>query len=180
MNASFKIFLLIATVFLASCSSSPSLQKYIVQSKENDAFISVDIPSSILQLKDNTDEEVKKTLESVKKLNFLALELTDGNKKLYESEKEKVKAILKRPKYKQLMRFKRNAANISISYLGKENAVDEVVVFGSDNSKGFALIRILGDHMNPAEIMQITQKIKLDKNSGQLGKIEDLMKSVIN
>ena len=94
----------IATLTFVSCDSNPSLQKYYVDSKENNAFISVDLPANILQLKnENVSEDVKKTLETVKKVNFLALQLTETNEALYTSEKLKVNAILKNPKYKQLM-----------------------------------------------------------------------------
>ncbi|MBI9042313.1 DUF4252 domain-containing protein [Lutibacter sp.] len=180
-----KIFLKIATVIIViatltiSCDSSQSLQKYYVDSKENNEFISVDLPSSILQLKDQeASEEVKNTLKTIKKVNFLALQLTETNKELFASEKEKVKQILKNPKYKQLMRMNGGKGNVSINYLGEEDAIDEVIIFGSDNSKGFALVRVIGEKMNPSDIMKISQQIKLDGDSNQLQQLEGLMKSI--
>jgi len=181
MKLSFTIKgLLLATVFiLISCDSTPSLQKYIVDSKENNEFMSIDIPASIIQLK-NTEvsEEVKKTLNTIKKMNFLALQLNNDNHKLYDSEKLKVKNILKNPKYKQLIRFKRNKSNVSVSYLGKEDAINEVVLLGADNEKGFALVRILGKNMNPSDIIKLSQEIKIDGNSSQMKQLESLFKSL--
>ncbi|UMB61130.1 DUF4252 domain-containing protein [Lutibacter sp. A80] len=168
------VFIVIST--LISCDNSPTLQKYYVDSKENDAFISVDLPANILQLKDDTvSDDVKRTLETIKKVNFLALQLTDTNEALYTSEKVKVKSILKNPKYKQLMRVNMGKGNVSVNYLGEEDAIDEVVVFGSDNNKGFAIIRVIGENMNPSEIIKIAQEIKLDGDSQQLKQLGGLI-----
>jgi len=172
-------FIVLVATLTISCNSNQSLQQYYVDSKENNEFISVDLPASILQLKDTeVSEEVKNTLETIKKINFLALQLNESNKELYASEKQKVSEILKNPKYKQLMRFNGGKGNVSINYLGSEDAIDEVVIFGSDNNKGFALVRVLGENMNPADIMKISQAIKLDGDSNQLKQLEGLMKSI--
>jgi hypothetical protein len=177
----FKITgVLFATILvLISCNTTPTLQKYIVDSKENNDFMSVDIPASIIQLKDaDVSDSAKKTLNTIKKMNFLALPLTDDNNAFYETEKAKVNKILKNPKYKQLIRFKRNKSNISVNYLGDKNAINEVVVFGSDNEKGFAIVRILGDNMNPSDILKLSQDIKIDGNSNQMKQLESLFKSL--
>lgn len=179
LSITIKSFLFATVLILISCDSTPSLQKYIVDSKENNEFMSIDIPASIIQLKDvDVSEEVKNTLGTIKKMNFLALQLNKDNQKLYDSEKLKVKKILKNPKYKQLVRFKRNKSNVSVSYLGKENAINEVVLFGSDNEKGFAIVRILGEKMNPSDIIKLSQDIKIDGNSNQIKQLESLFKNL--
>lgn len=152
--------LVIAVVLLTiACDTNPSLQKYYVDSKENSEFISIDLPSSILQLKDtDVSVDIKNTLETIKKVNFLALQLNETNSKLYTSEKAKVKSILKNPKYKQLMRMNMGDGNVSVNYLGDEDAIDEVVIFGSDDDKGFAIVRVIGKNMNPSDILKLTQQ----------------------
>jgi len=177
----FKIkgILLATALVLISCNTTPTLQKYIVDSKENNEFMSVDVPASIIQLKNvDVSDSAKNTLNTIKKMNFLALQLNENNEKLYVSEKMKVEKILKNPKYKQLIRFKRNKSNVSVNYLGDENAINEVVVFGSDNKKGFAIVRILGENMNPSDILKLSQDIKIDGNSNQMNQLESLFKSL--
>lgn len=172
-----KLIGLIVTVIIvtSACETNPSLQKYYVDSKENSEFISIDLPSSILQLKDtDASKDVKNTLKTIKKVNFLALQLNDTNKELFNSEKQKVKTILKNPKYKQLIRMNIGSGNITVNYLGKEDAIDEVVIFGSDSEKGFALVRVLGNNMNPSDILKLTQEIKMDDDSGQLKQLGNL------
>lgn len=174
-----KTGLFVMTVLLMiACDNYPSLQKYFVDSKENDEFISVDLPASILQLKDTeVSEDIKNTLETIKKVNFLALQLSETNQDLYISEKEKVKKILKNPKYKQLMRMNMGKGNVNVNYLGEEDSIDEVVIFGSDNEKGFAIIRVLGENMNPADIMKMAQEIKLDGDSAEFEQLSGLLGS---
>jgi len=172
--------LVIAVLLLTTaCDTNPSLQKYYIDSKENSEFISIDLPSSILKLKDtDVSDDVKNTLETIKKVNFLALQLSETNKELYSSEKEKVKAILKNPKYKQLMRMNMGTSSVTVNYLGDEDAIDEVIIFGADNEKGFAVIRVLGENMNPANILKLTQEIKMDGDDAQLKQLGGLLSSL--
>ncbi|WP_456379030.1 DUF4252 domain-containing protein [Lutibacter sp.] len=174
------IGLIVAVVIVTSaCETNPSLQKYYVDSKENSEFISVDLPSSILQLKDtDASKDIKNTLKTIKKVNFLALQLNDTDKELFNSEKQKVKAILKNPKYKQLIRMNIGSGNITVNYLGKEDAIDEVVIFGADSNKGFALVRVLGNNMNPSDILKLAQEIKMDGDSDQLKQLGNLFSNI--
>lgn len=167
------------TLTLIGCNNGPSLQKYYVDSKENDEFMSIDLPASILELKnENVSEEVKATLKTIHKVNFLALQLNETNKDLYISEKEKVKTILKNSDYKQLMRFNMGKGSVVVNFLGEEDAIDEVIIFGSDNDKGFAVVRITGENMNPSDIMKLANDIKLDGDSNQLKQLEGLFSSI--
>jgi uncharacterized membrane protein YjjP (DUF1212 family) len=173
------IIAFVAGILTVACDTKPSLQKYYVDSKENNAFISVDLPANIIELKDeNVTEEVKNTLKTIKKVNFLALQVDETNQELYNAEKEKVTEILKNPDYKQLMRFKTAQGNVTVNYLGTEDAINEVIIFGSDSKRGFALVRVLGENMNPADIMGMAQEIKLDGNSQQFKQISGLLGSM--
>jgi uncharacterized membrane protein YjjP (DUF1212 family) len=169
----------VAAILTVACDTKPSLQKYYVDSKDNNAFISVDLPANIIELKDeNVSEEVKNTLKTIKKVNFLALQVDENNQELFDAEKEKVAEILKNPDYKQLMRMKTADGNVTVNYLGTEDAINEVIIFGSDSKRGFALVRVLGENMNPADIMSMAQEIKLDGNSQQLKQLSGLLGSM--
>lgn len=181
MKSILRMTVLLTALLIAaiSCDSTPSLQKYYVDSKENSEFISIDLPASILQLKDtDVSDDIQNTLETIKKVNFLALQLKEDNKDLFTAEKEKVRTILKNPKYKQLMRMNVGGGNVSVNYIGEENAIDEVIIFGADNEKGFALVRVIGENMDPSEIMKLTSEIKLDNDAGQLKELESLFKNI--
>ena len=68
--------------------------------------------------------------------------------------------------------------SISVNYLGEEDAIDEIVIFGSDNNKGFAVIRVVGENMNPNDIMKMANDIKLDGDSDQLKQLGGLLSSL--
>lgn len=182
MKKTFKLgFLyLFLVALMVSCDTSQSLQQYYVESKENNEFISIDIPSSILQLKnDNIEEEVKQTLKTIKKVNFLALQLTDTNSAMVAEEQQKVKNILQGSKYKELMKMNANNINVSVNYLGEEEAIDEVIIFGAENTKGFAIVRVIGENMNPSDIFKLMEKIQLDSDSGEMKQLEGILKGII-
>lgn len=165
----------VVLLFIA-CDLTPSLQKYIVESKENNEYIAIDLPASIISLNETeVSEEIKATLATIKKMNFIALQITDTNKALFESEKQKVKTILKNPEYKELIKVNNNGTNIVVCYLGKEEAINEVVIFGSDNKKGLAVVRVLGENMNPADIFKISQVINIDSNSTQVKALKGIL-----
>ena len=165
-------------IFLSACSSTQSLQEYYVDSTENPNFISVDVPTSVLNLEeaDLTDGQ-RQALNSLKKLNLLAFRKTTENAEEFKIENAKVKAILKNDEFKELMKLNSQYGKGVIKYLGDEDAIDEVIIYGSSNEKGFALIRVLGDDMNPAHIVQLMQAIQKSDYRGEgLGEIGEFLK----
>ena len=77
------------------------------------------------------------------------------------------------------MKMNANNINVSVNYLGEEEAIDEVIIFGSENTKGFAIVRVIGDNMNPSDIFKLMEKIQLDGNSGEMKQLESILKGVI-
>ena len=169
---------LIGVLLLGGCSSTQSLQEYYVDNSENPNFISLDLPTSILNLEEaDLDETQRKALQSLRKLNMLAFKKTMANAEEYVAEKAKVTAILKNKDYKELMKLNSEYGKGVIKYLGEDDAIDEVVIYGSSDDKGFALIRVLGDNMNPAYIMQLMKAIQnSDYDEDALGDIGKFLK----
>lgn len=166
-----SIFALLGLILLSACAGSEaSLQKYYIDSQDNKNFISVDIPASIIALKDDVPEEAREALASLKKMNVLAFRKNETNDAEYEVENKKVKEILKSNQFSELMRVKDKGRNIVIKYEGDETteSFDEVVVYASDKETGFALVRILGDDMRPEKIMKLMNSIQ-DVDGGSEG-----------
>lgn len=162
-------------MILASCADQHSLQKYYVDNQDNADFISIDIPASVITLKENVSAEDQEALKSLKKMNILAFKKNDTNGAEFLSEENKVKSILKNDKYKELMKFKDKGRNVVVKYEGDNNEIDEVVVFASDKEKGFALVRVLGDNMQPAKIASLAKNIA-DIDADGLKQFEGLLK----
>lgn len=173
-----KSVLVLAIIFLASCSSQQSLQEYYVDSAENSNFISLDIPASILNLEEaDLTEGQREAISSLRKLNVLAFKKTNANEVDFQVEKTKIKAILKNDKFVELMKINSSYGKGVIKYLGEEDAIDEVIIYGDSKDKGFAVIRVLGKNMNPAHLVQLIQALQKSDYKGEgLGDIGALLK----
>lgn len=169
--------LIFALLFMA-CSSTQSLQEYYVDSAENPNFLSVDLPVSLLNLKkaDLSGEE-KEALESLNKMNVLAFKKDDTNEAAYTTEKTKVKAILKSPEFNELMKMNTPYGKATIKYVGEDDAIDEVIIYGDSKEKGFVLVRVLGNDMNPAHLAKFIKTLEKSDYKGEgLDAIGDFLK----
>lgn len=169
--------LCVVALLLASCNSGPSLQQYFVDNSENPNFLALDIPASILDLDqvELTDTE-KQAINSVKKLNILAFKKTTANADDYKAQTAEVTTILKNPKYTELMKVNGALGKGTVKYLGEEDAIDEVVFYGNSPDKGFALIRFLGDNMNPAHLVPLIKAIEKSDYKGEgLGRLKEIL-----
>lgn len=179
MQRIIKSLLVLVTIVFSSCSGTQSLQEYYVDNTENPNFLAFDIPTSILNLDaDQLTQEQTKAYESLKKLNVLAFKKTLDNTAAYKAEKNKVKAILANDDYEELMKMNIGLGRASIQFKGADDAIDEVIIFGDNKDKGFALVRVLGKDMNPAHFAQLLQALeKSDFNGEGLGDLGDFFKN---
>ncbi len=58
------------------------------------------------------------------------------------------------------MKFGSNNKGATLKFLGEEDAIDEIIVFASDDEKGFALFRLLGDKMQPGQMIKLLNSIE--------------------
>jgi hypothetical protein len=161
---------------MVSCDGEQSLQEYYVDHKENDNFVMLDVPASLISPQsDKLTSNQKEVVQSVKKINILALPLNAETQILFKPETEKVKAILARDGYEELMSFGKPSQRMRLYFKGDEDAIDEVVVFAQDENKGFVLARVLGDNMNVADMVKLTQTMSKDSSSFKTGQFEGIM-----
>ena len=173
-----KIFsLLLLVLMVVSCKNEKSLQGYLVESQEKSGFITVDIPTSFLQLKSqDVSEEVKATLKSIRKVNVVALPIK-GNEAAYEVEKTTLKNLFKDNKeYKSLMSMKAKGMNVSLYYTGDTESIDEVIAFGYGKDAGVGVARLLGENMNPAKIIEMMNSVKIDGDNVNLKQFSAIFK----
>jgi len=170
--------LVVLILVVASCSSTQSLQEYYVAKSENPNFLSVDLPVSLLNMeKVDLNAEQREALNSLKKMNILAFKKTDANTIEFEAEKTTVKAILKNEKFIDLMKLNTSYGKGVIKYIGDDEMIDEVIIYGDNDEKGFMLIRVLGNNMKPANLVQFMQAIQKSDYKGEgLGEIGDFLK----
>ncbi|MCA1918111.1 MAG: DUF4252 domain-containing protein [Flavobacterium piscis] len=178
MKANIFTSALLLILTLVSCNSDPSLQKYFVENTDNKNFIALDVSPSILNVeKTKLSAEQTEALKSFDKMNILAFKANATNQVQFEAERSKVKAILKDPKYQQLMSFGSGKDGASISYVGSDDNIKEFVVFANRKENGFAVVRVLGENMNPNNIMTLMSVLKESKiDMEQLKPLQQLIK----
>lgn len=152
------------SLFLMSCNSEPTLQKYFVKNTENKNFVAMDVSPNILNI-DETKLSVEQNaaLHSFDKMNILAFKLNEKNKGQFETERAKIDVILKDTKYQELMKFGSGKQSASISYVGSDEHIEEFVLFANRKETGFVVVRVLGKDMNPTNIMTMLSVLKESK-----------------
>ncbi len=177
-----KLFYLLAiaiSMLIFSCNSKPTMQKYFIDHQEKPGFMVVDIAPSILNLNNTKlSPEQTKAIASFTKMNILAYKLNPNNKAEFDQERNKVAEILKdTTNYQQLMKFGSGKNGATLSYIGDENHIQEFLLYGCKSDNGFAVVRILGKDMNPADAMTMLSVLKSSNiNSKQLEALKGIMK----
>ncbi len=156
-NLKILIALLFAGI-LASCENDKSLQKYYVENQEDTDFLALDIPTSMFANMDSLDAEQKTTLNSVKKINLLALKAETDRAK-FEEEKARLDDIFQDEKYQLLMKYGGGNRKAALYFTGEEDAIDELIVYGYDDEKGLGVARVLGENMDPEKIMKLIKSM---------------------
>ncbi|AXT19694.1 DUF4252 domain-containing protein [Flavobacteriaceae bacterium AU392] len=178
MNSSIKNLVksLLIVIVLTSCDYGETLQAYFVTKQETPNFISIDIPTSFVNIdKVTLTKDQEEAYESIDKLNMLGYTISDDNIEEYNTELEKVNLILKDERYQELLRAGNTTdGKIVIKYIGTETEIDELIIFGSATDRGFAIVRVLGNNMKPAQIMTLGDVIQdLDSEENN---VQDFMK----
>lgn len=161
---------------LTSCDYAETLQSYYVANQETPNFISIDIPVSFVSVDGiELTEDQRDAYDSMDKLNMLGYTLSDNNVEEYKAEMTKVQTLLKDEKYQELFRGGNSTdGKVIIKYIGDDNSIDELIIFGTANDRGFAIVRVLGNNMEPAKIMQLGDVVS--KLSSEETQVTDFMK----
>ncbi|QYA26780.1 DUF4252 domain-containing protein [Gramella sp. MT6] len=156
------LFAIAFIAVLTSCNDGKSLQKYYVENQEDTDFLALDVPTSMFTNSSSLEAEEKATLESIKKINVLALK-KDENPAKFEEEKVKLNEIFSDEKYQLLMKYGGGDRKAALYFTGEEDAIDELIVYGYDDNQGLGIARVLGEDMDPEKIMKLMKS--LDKEN---------------
>ncbi|RKS53287.1 uncharacterized protein DUF4252 [Gillisia mitskevichiae] len=155
-----RIALFCAVILIVSCDNNQSLQEYYVDNQGDKEFVAVDVPTSLFANTETLSANQKKTLETVKKINILAIPKKEENQTKIDAEKTKITNILKDEKYQLLMKYGGGKSKMAVYFTGTDEAVDEIIVYGEDEKKGMGIARVLGDNMNPSDILQLVRSLQ--------------------
>ena len=173
------LFLTLVSAFLfASCEQKPTLQKYFVEKSEqaSQGFTVLDVSPSILNLeKANLSADEREVLDAFEKVNVLTLKADGKNQEAIQAEKEKITSILNDKKYESLIKVNLGKDGAEFKCVGKDEHIEEFILYGSKKENGLAVVRITGEDMNPTAVLkmlQLMQKSNIDVE--QLKPLQDL------
>ncbi len=152
--------LCLLTGLLISCDGNQSLQEYYVDNQGNSEFVAVDVPTSMFANTESLSQDQKETLKTVKKINILAMPKDVENQSKIEKEKAKISNILMDEKYQLLMKYGGGDSRVEVYFTGSDEAVDEIILYGEDKMKGMGIARVLGDKMNPSDILHLVRSFE--------------------
>ena len=160
--------LIFTALSLGACNAGPTLQSYFVEKSEDPNFISLTLPSSILNIAvDSLQADQQEALATLKKLNVLIYKKSVNAPEQLAIEAETVGNILANSRYTELMKLKAEDYSGAVSYLGTEDAINEIIVFAKSGADGFALIRVIGDGMNPKYLKPFVEALQTSKASAE-------------
>lgn len=155
------LILVLLSLGLVSCENETSLQEFYVENQNDKQYLAFDIPASLLTGENSRlTPEQRATLETIRKVNILGFPKKADNEAAFEQEQEKLSNILKSDKYNLLMKYGGGNRKAELYYMGEEDAIDELIVFGSDEEKGFGIARVTGDDMNPEAIIRLFKSME--------------------
>lgn len=173
-----KYVSLCLVLLAVGCKNEPTLQKYFVEKSENKDFTVLDVTPNILNIeKTKLSSNEKEVLKSFEKVNILTFKADDKNKTQFEAEKKKISSILKDKKYESLIKVSMGKDGAEFKCVGKDEHIDEFILYGNRAENGLAVIRITGDDMNPTavlEMLKLMQKSKIDVE--QLKPLQELFR----
>ena len=160
---------------MSSCSKEVSLQKYFVTKSAEEGFMSVTIPSSILQFKEGEDTDSNTAaLKSFQRLNVLIFKKDENSVINEKQELETINSIISNTKYKELMSVNIKGQEGTLVYSGADDNINEVVGYGHSD-EGFILVRLTGKDMNVKQLAKLVSSIDFDKSN-----LDDLKNLNIN
>lgn len=165
---------MLVAVSLTSCSDTQSLQEYYVDNQENNDFILVDVPTSLLGKNiDVLSADQQAVFKTVRKINMMAYQTKEGDTAKMKAERNKIKTILTKDDYEELMKASGEMGQMRLYFKGEEDAIDEIIFFGADDTKGFMLARLLGDDMNIGDMVRMAES--LEKSDIDISQFNNIM-----
>jgi len=159
---------------LTSCQTN-SLQTYMVDHKDDEKFISLDF--SLKTFIDNFEElteEQQALFKDIRKVNLLAFKKDESLTDIYKEKQNQLTQILNEEfNNQQLMSVNDKGRQMKMYADNLDNKVQEIVIYANDSSKGFIVLRLLGDDLNPANFYKM-MKLSDEMNFEDLAEMIDM------
>lgn len=171
------LWIFIFSVTFISCKKDkePTLQEYLIETKQNPKYRNLDISTSMIDgYLSLANEKIPETIKSVRKINLVGLQAR-GNEEEYELEKAKLDAVFaKTKKYKPLIKVKKQGIKLNLFYKGTSEKIDEVIVYAHAKEYGLGVARLTGENIKTDKIIELVNKTEIPQGILDGYKIEKL------
>ena len=155
-----KIFTILSLFILFSSCKTDSVEEYFVNATENGDFFVTSIPTSFVQFDtDKLDAETIKQIASIKKVNILLYQ-NNVDQKEKEIEYKKASNAIENKHYKTLAKINDKEYQLSFSYLGSAQSIDEIIFLGKDSKYNFLIGKIKGNGVRVKDIIKALKHVK--------------------
>ena len=146
-----KMIITFSLAMLLMACQQKTLQQYIVKNSENPDFKYFNFQPNDFFKKSQQIEN--KGVEFVKNANVLLHTKKDSLQ--FKTEQNQIKAILSDKKYQNLVHINQKEIKIQVDYLGKDDAIEEIIIFGVINHKNLFLIRALTNKLSIEHLTEL-------------------------
>jgi hypothetical protein len=155
---------------LMSCTGSSVLQEYFVEHATDPNFIALDLPLQGIKSHNLSQNKRSKNTSdsSLKSANVLLFKPNSDNLQAFDLELKNVQTILKHKDFQELITLKSNGLHGVVKFIEKDGAITEVILFGQGKTSGFILLRIVGNSINPANLMSLIQEFQSGTSNTEL------------
>jgi hypothetical protein len=156
------------------CKSDP-VEDYFVEATESPDFFVVNIPANFITFDESKlDEDTKKQLKSIKKINILVYR-NDYDIKKKKREFDKAAKLLNRKQYKTLLKINNEGYEVVFTYEGNPRQIDQLLFLGKDQNYNFILGRLKGQNLNIKNLSKALKHVK-QVNKSQAQPLLDIIK----
>lgn len=160
--------LLVGLILASSCQSDKTLEHYFVEKQNENGFVILDLPSSLLEGQtEMLDEASQEALKSIRKLNVLFAK-PDSEKIDFEKEQQKIREILKNSMYENLMQFNNQKNEGAIYIVDKNEKITEMVLYGYQEKQMLIIVRVLGNDIKLEHAQTIMNLASKQENTSGL------------
>ncbi len=143
-----------------SCSTSPSVQRYIVDHENEAGFASFTVPADILQIQDGVDVD-EESVEALNKLNNLVVlryDISDGTPEQFESYLAELHTCLNPDRYEDVFMMNTGEMRVSLKIQkGNQERLSEIIAL-LEQGDSFLLARLTGE-IEPDKLARLIRKI---------------------
>lgn len=150
----------IAAMVIQSCSTNPSVQRYIVDHENREGFSSFTVPADIIQIQDDAevDDQSAKALNKLNNLVVLRFEKNEQQQEQYQEYLTELHTCLSPDRYEDIFMMNDGSMRFSLKIQRKDSDRLSEIIALVEQDESFLLARLTGE-IEPDKLAGLIRKI---------------------